>query len=423
MRLAYQAFDRAGAAVADVIEAADVAVASEDLRKRGLFVTSIKPDDGTPGTPGAPGIAGTPAHGRTGAGGRAGGRGRRLKNLAVFTKQLHVLVATGTPIANALAALERQQRDENWRQMVGELRQQVEQGEPLSRAMERYPQYFDGVYRSLVAAAEAAGNFNVMMQRLAELVQKQVHVRQSVIGAMVYPVLLVCVAVVVLTLMLLFVLPRFAGLFETLDVPLPPTTKMVVAVSTVLRKGWWALGAAVIAAPFALRAWLRSEGGKKQWQDLILKLPQVGKVTRSFATARVTRLLGVLLDCHVPLLEALQLTRQASGHYRYARLLTQAEEAVTRGEAISAVFRECDLVAPSVYEAIHNGEQTGQVAPLLLGISDFLDEENDTLLRALTSILEPLILVGLGVLVGFVAISMFMPLFDLTAMTGGGGGG
>lgn len=411
MKLAYQAFDRSGAAVADVIEAADVAAASEDLRKRGFFVTSIGPD-----------VAAAAAPATAAAKGRGDGRGRRLKNLAVFTKQLHVLVSTGTPIANALAALQRQQHDENWKRMVAELREQVEQGEPLSRAMERYPRHFDGVYRSLVAAGEAAGNFNVMMQRLAELVQKQAHVRQSIIGSLVYPAVLVGAAAVVLSLMLLFVLPRFAGLFETLDVPLPPTTTLVMALSTGLRKGWWAIGAMLAAAAFGLRAWARTEGGHRQWQDLLLKLPQVGRVTRSLATARITRLLGVLLDCHVPLLEALQLTRQAAGHYRYASLLTQAEEAVTRGEPISAVFRESGLVAPSVCEAIHNGEQTGQVAPLLLGISDYLDEENETLLRALTSILEPMILVALGVLVGFVAVSLFMPLFDLTAMTSPGGG-
>jgi type II secretory pathway component PulF len=180
---------------------------------------------------------------------------------------------------------------------------------------------------------------------------------------------------------------------------------------------------ALAGAGFGVKVWLSREQGWRQWQDLLLRLPQIGRATRSFATARVVRLLGVLLDCRVPLLEALKLTREAAGHYRYARLLAQAEEAVSRGEPISAVFRECPLVAPSVYEAIHNGEQTGQVAPLLLGIADFLDDENDTLVRSLTSILEPVILIGLGVLVGFVAVSLFMPLFDLTAMTGSGGGG
>jgi len=174
MKFAYQAFDRGGKAVADSVEATDAVAASEDLRRRGYFVTKIRPDDGSVSAVAAP----------AGKRGR-GGKGRRLKNLAVFTKQLHVLVSTGTPIANALAALERQQTDETWRAMVADLREHVEQGEPLSQAMAKYPLHFDGVYRSLVAAGEAAGNFNVMMQRLAELVQKQVRERQTIVGAMV----------------------------------------------------------------------------------------------------------------------------------------------------------------------------------------------------------------------------------------------
>ena len=150
-------------------------------------------------------------------------------------------------------------------------------------------------------------------------------------------------------------------------------------------------------------------------------MPQIGGILRSFATARVVRLLGTLLESHVPALESLQLTRQAAGNVHYTELVTRAENAVAQGDPISSAFANTALISPSVYEAIRNGEQSGQIAPLLLHVAEFLDDENETIVRSLTTILEPVILVALGLLVGLVAISMFMPLFDLTAMTQGGG--
>lgn len=405
MKLTYQAFDAAGKAVSGTIDSTDSAEAMESLRRQGLYVTEIRP-------------AGE-ASGPT-AGSHRMGRGRVAKNLTMFTRQLAVLVTSGTPLVQSLSALERQSSDKGWQQVVARLRKKVEEGSTLSQAMEAEPDVFDPVCRSLIAAGESGGSFDQMLERLAALTRRQLHVRNAVIGALVYPALLVVVAIGVLAIMLLFVLPRFAGLFETLDVALPPTTKMLMAASEFLRSYWWSVPLVALAGGFGGRAWLKSEPGRRWADTAVLRLPGVGPVVKSFAMARIARVLGVLLNGRVPLLEALALARQTAKNVNYFELVKSAEEAVTRGSSVSAAFSVGNLVSASLCEAIKSGEQSGQMGPLLLSIAEFLDEDNEVVLKSLTSILEPAILIVLGLLVGFVALSMFMPLFDLTAMTQGG---
>ena len=407
MKLVYTAFDAAGKAINAAIEAADATEAMETLRRQGLYVTEIKP---------APQGAAA-----VGAGGRGRmGRGRLLKNLALFTRQLSVLMTSGTPLVQALGALERQSADKVWRAVIAALRVKVEEGATLSAAMDSHPDVFDPVCRSLISAGESGGSFDQMLDRLATLTRRQMHVRNAVIGALVYPMLLVVVAVSVLATMLLFVLPRFAGLFETLDVPLPPTTQLLMAMSDFLRGYWWSVPIVAVGGVVGMRAWLASEGGRRRVDSLVLRVPGIGPVVKNFAVARIARVLGVLLNGKVPLLEALTLAKSTARNVNYVDLVARAEEAVTRGSTVSSAFAVGNLVSPSLCEAIKSGEQSGQMAPLLLSIADFLDEDNEVVLKSLTSVMEPAILIVLGVLVGFVALSMFMPLFDLTSMTQGG---
>ena len=406
MKFVYQAFDAAGKSVSDKIDSADANEAMEALRRQGLYVTEIKP---------------APAGGASGAaGGRRMSRGRMLKNLAMFTRQLSVLMTSGTPLVQALAALERQTSDKVWRAVVAGLRVKVEEGVTLSAAMDLQPDIFDPVCRSLIAAGESGGSFDEMLDRLATLTRRQLHVRNAVVGALVYPALLIVVAVAVLITMMLFVLPRFASLFETLDVALPPTTRVLMAMSDFLRAFWWAMPMLLVGAVFGIRAWVRSEGGRRRVDTVALKIPALGPIMKNFAVARIARVLGVLINGKVPLLEALALARHTARNVNYVDLVARAEEAVTRGSTMSSAFAIGNLVSPSLCEAIKSGEQSGQMGPLLLSIADFLDEDNEVVLKSLTSVLEPAILIVLGLLVGFVALSMFMPLFDLTSMTQGG---
>lgn len=411
-KFSYTAFDRAGKSVPGAIEAASEVEARESLRHRGLFVTKLTESvDGTAPAGGAS---------KRSTGGRVG-RGRVLKNLSMFTRQLHVLIASGTPLVQAMGALERQSKDLKFRAVVADVRRRVEEGVALSQAMRAHPHFFNDVSRSLISAGEAGGRIDAMLERLAKLIRAELHVRTSVIGALVYPAVLIVISIGVMALLLTFVLPRFAGLFVTLGSPLPPTTKAVMAVSDVLTGYWWALIGAGVGSVFGFRAWLRTPVGRRTFDTLIVRAPIVGKMIRSFCTARIARLLGIQLESKVPLLDALRLTRQAAGNLLFQDLIVQAEEAATRGQAVSSAFAASTLISPTITEAMHSGEQTGQMSTLLISIADYLDEENEVIVRSLTSIIEPVILIGLGVMVGFVAVSMFLPLFDLTATTSGGG--
>jgi type II secretory pathway component PulF len=408
MKFAYQAVDGAAKVVNDTIDAADATEALDTLRRKGLFVGDLRPASSA-----------ALSSARPSKKGKRMGTGRRLKNMTMFTRQLSVLVSSGTPLVQALGALERQTKDALWRDTVTAIRMKVEEGSTLSEAMADHPRVFDAVARSLISAGESGGSFDVMLDRLAVLSRKQLHVRSAVVGALIYPSLLIVVAVAVLALMLLFVLPRFAGLFETLDVELPPMTLILMACSNFLRAYWWAIPLVLGGGAFAARGWLKTAAGRRTVDSTMLKLPAIGAIVRSFAVARIARVLGVLLAGKVPLLEALGLARLTVSNYRYVDLVTKAEDAVTRGSNVSTVFSQTDLVSPALCEAIRAGEQSGQMGPLLLNIADFLDEENEVVVKSLTSILEPVILIALGLVVGLVALSMFLPLFDLTAAAHG----
>ncbi|HTL31338.1 MAG TPA: type II secretion system F family protein [Tepidisphaeraceae bacterium] len=410
MKFSYKAIDRSGEVVNATIDAADANDAMDTLRRQGVFVSEITEASASQVK------AGDPTRHRVSS-------GKRLRHLVNFTRQIAVLVSSGTPLVQALVALERQAMDPQWRAVLEKLRTLVEEGASLSAAMEQFPQYFDPICRSLVSAGESSGKLEPMLDRLAKLVRKQMQIRGAITGAMVYPSLLIVIAMGVMVVMLTFVLPRFAGLFTTLDTPLPPTTKFVMLMSDAVRGYWWAILIALAAAGAGLKFWLASAAGKIAFDRAAVNAPIFGSIVRSFATARIARLIGVQIDSHVPLLEALALTKNATSNSLYIQLIADAEDAATHGQPISTAFVGSPLVNPSVAEAIRSGEQTGQVASLLLNIADFLDDENDTTVRSLTSIIEPIILIALGAIVGFMAISMFLPLFDLTSAVQGGGGG
>jgi type II secretory pathway component PulF len=406
MKLAYQAVDHRGRLIRQTIEAASAAEATERLRHDGLFVTDI--DEAAAG-------AELPTLNRFR--GRIGPI-RRLRLLSSFCRQLYVLTTTGTPILAALQALERQTSDAKWRAVLGEVRADVEEGRSLSEALREHPRHFDPVFTSVIAAGESSGHLDEMLSRLAALAQKQLHLRRSVVGALIYPAVLMSVGVVVLIVLLTFVLPRFAGMFETLDAAIPPSTQFMMFISHILTHYWWAVLVGTAATGAGVWRALKTERGRRLAADALLKLPRFGKMAKDLITARVMRLLGTLLNANVTVLDALALTRDAAGHPRYAELIAEAEDAVTHGDPMSAAFEHSELLDPAICEAIRNGEKSGQVGPLLLNIADFMDEENDVLVRSLSALIEPVILLFLGLIVGVVAVSMFLPLFDLTSMGG-----
>tara|TARA_R110000782_G_scaffold20675_19_gene55926 strand:- start:25504 stop:26736 length:1233 start_codon:yes stop_codon:yes gene_type:complete len=407
MNFAYTGYDKSGKAVQGRCDAPGLDEANERLRRQGVFVVSI--EEG----------AGSKAQNVNAAEKK---RTRRVrispKVIAQFSRELAVLVSTGTPIADAIESLEKQATSDDWREVVGSVRRRLEEGESFSDALEARSDVFDSVFCSLVAAGESSGQLDTMLNRLAILTRRHAQVRSSVIAAMMYPILLTCVCFAVLGLMLGVVLPRFSGLFETLDTPLPPSTELLVFLSGMLLGYWWVALPAVGVGVWSLLWWTKTPAGKRVFEGALLRLPKVGGIVRSFGTARVARLMGTLLEAKVPMIEAIGLTRRSLNHTGFILMLDRAERAVTRGDPVSMAFIESDLFVSSSAQAVRNGEQTGRLADVLVHIADYLDEENESTVKALSSLLEPVIMLVLGGLVAFVAVSMFLPLFDLTASAG-----
>lgn len=407
MKVAYKAYDGLGKAAAGVVEADGIMAATETLRRKGLYVAEVTEEKVK---------AAKPTLRRR----RRLSSSQKLKNIVMFSRQLHVLVSSGTPIVDSLRAVERQSRAGPWRDVIADLRTRVEEGASLSDAMEAHGECFDQIYRSLIAAGESSGHLMEMFDRLAVLKQRQLRVRSSIMGALIYPCMLVTLGTAIFVLLLLFVVPRFSMLFTTLNVPLPASTNFLVQISIAFRHFWWLVLLMIGAAVFGVRWYLRTPKGRRLRDVAVLRFPYIGAVARSLSSARIISMLGLLLQARVPVLEALRLVGHTAGNVLYEELIAQAQDYVSRGEPMSQAFSDTPLFSPSIYEALRSGEHSGEVDRLLLHVSTFLDEENEVVVRSLTSIVEPVILIFMGLLVGVIAVSMFMPLFDLTAMTGGG---
>ncbi len=403
MNYDYEAYDTSGTLKKGVIEADSLEDATELLRVKDLFVTTI--------------TEGSAKGNKTKS--KRGSKKISSKTIAMFARELSVLVSTGTPIIDAIGSLQRQAKQDAWAEILSDIQRSLESGDSLTAALQSHSSVFDAVFRSLVEAGESSGHLDTMLNRVAVLTRRQAQIKANIGGAMMYPILLTGISIVVLGVMIGVVLPRFADLFETLDTALPPTTQVLMWLSGIFRGFWWIIIPVFVGSVVVGVKWLRSSSGTNALGDFMLGLPKVGTIFRSFNTAKITRLMGVLLEAHVPMLDSIHLTKESVTHHKYQDLLTGAEEAVTKGESISAAFDQGGLMIPSVCEAIRNGEQSGRLAEVLNNVSDYLDDENETVVKSLSSIIEPVIMIVLGIFVGIVAISMFLPLFDLTASAGG----
>lgn len=407
----YVAYEKSGTTRRGIIEAGSESEARDKVSKQGLFVTEVQQASGDSLDSVESAIAqssGAPWH-----------IIKRLTRLTEFSRQLSVLVSTGTPLVQAINAVERQASDAEWKAIIRDLRERVEQGSSLAESMREHPREFDALTQSLVAAGESSGKLPEMLKRLGSITRQRQKTVQTVMGAMLYPCLLIGISFIVVVVMLVFVVPRFAGMFEQLDAQLPATTAFLLALGDLLKSWWFIIVPVAAGIPTGIYFALRTTRGRRFADYALVTFPVIGPVARALALARIARLLGVLLNSHVKLLEALELTRQAAGNRLYRELLSEATKKVTVGEDLARVFCDHRLVTPAFSETVRNGEQTGRLGEALTGLSEFMDEDNETAVKALTSLIEPMILVLLGLVVGFVAISLFLPLFDLTASAGG----
>ncbi|HTG28898.1 MAG TPA: type II secretion system F family protein [Methylomirabilota bacterium] len=342
------------------------------------------------------------------------GGGVNAKELAIFTRQFSVMIDAGLPLVQCLEILGSQQENKFFQKVLINTRSMVEGGATLSTAMRSSPKVFDGLYVNMVEAGETGGILDIILQRLSTYIEKNVKLQRAVKSALIYPVGVLTIAGLVIFLLLWKVVPIFATLFAGLGVTLPLPTKIVIAMSNFVGSYFGLLiVAGIIGGIFALKAWYGTPTGKYVLDSIILKLPVLGILMRKIAVARFTRTLGTLIASGVPILEGLDITAKTSGNAVVERALQKVRKALEEGKSLTEPLKESNVFPGMVTQMIAVGEQTGAMDAMLQKIADFYEEEVDSAVKDLLTAMEPIMIVFLGVVVGGVVISMYLPLFTL----------
>jgi len=342
------------------------------------------------------------------------GGGVNAKELAIFTRQFSVMIDAGLPLVQCLEILASQQENKFFQKVLVNTRSMVEGGSTLSTAMRSSPKVFDGLYVNMVEAGETGGILDIILQRLSTYIEKNVKLQRAVKSALVYPVGVLTIAGLVIFLLLWKVVPIFATLFAGLGVTLPLPTKIVIAMSNFVGSYFGLLiVAAIVGGIFGLKVWYGTPGGKFVLDTIILKLPVLGLLMRKIAVARFTRTLGTLISSGVPILEGLDITAKTSGNAVVERALQKVRKALEEGKSLTEPLKDSAVFPGMVTQMIAVGEQTGAMDAMLQKIADFYEEEVDAAVKDLLTAMEPVMIVFLGVVVGGVVISMYLPLFTL----------
>ncbi len=342
------------------------------------------------------------------------GGGVNAKELAIFTRQFSVMIDAGLPLVQCLEILGSQQENKFFQKVLINTRSMVEGGATLSTAMRSSPKVFDGLYVNMVEAGETGGILDIILQRLSTYIEKNVKLQRAVKSALIYPVGVLTIAGLVIFLLLWKVVPIFATLFAGLGVTLPLPTKIVIAMSNFVGSYFGLLiVAGIIGGIFALKAWYGTPAGKYVLDSIVLKLPVLGILMRKIAVARFTRTLGTLIASGVPILEGLDITAKTSGNAVVERALQKVRKALEEGKSLTEPLKESNVFPGMVTQMIAVGEQTGAMDAMLQKIADFYEEEVDSAVKDLLTAMEPIMIVFLGVVVGGVVISMYLPLFTL----------
>jgi type II secretory pathway component PulF len=405
VNLTYEAIDAAGRTVSDLIQADSPKVAVAQLRQRGLMVTNIQGATEEQAQQQMAAVAAETTEAKL-----------PLKALAVFTRQMAMLLASGSAVVPALAAIARQLKKPEHADLVRKLRDDLEEGATLAETLCRFPKTFDPTYCAVVAAGESSANLPGMFDRLALIIAKRRALRNKVLGAMAYPSLLTVLCVAQVSALLFFVLPRFGKMFASLGVPLPASTKFMLALADALTTYWPILLVGLGAVVGAIVFLSTTAAGRQLCANAHIRLPFVGRVTSGLIQGQVFRTLGMLLEARVALLESLDLARRTTRNDKYQALFDKIENAVTSGNSFSDTLEHSGLIEPAVCQAIRTGEESGSLGASMSYAADVLDEDNTELVNTLTRLLEPIIIIVMGLVVGAVAISLFMPLFDITSM-------
>lgn len=342
-----------------------------------------------------------------------------VKDIAIFFRQFSVMIDAGLPLVQCLEILAANQENVSFQKALTGVRTTVEGGATLANAMRGYPKIFDDLTTNMIEAGETGGILDLILQRLATYVEKAVKLKAAVKSALIYPVSVISIAVIIVGALLKFVVPIFVNLFASLQVDLPLPTRIVMGLSNVVSRFWWVFFLVAGGLVFAVRQMRKSEQGRYLWDSFMLKLPVFGMVLRKIAVARFSRTLGTLLTSGVSILEALNITARTSGNAVLEQALFKVRKAIEEGRTIVDPLKESAVFPNMVTQMIGVGEATGAMDAMLQKIADFYEDEVDAATKDMLTLLEPIMIAFLGVAVGGIVISLYMPLFSMIAKLSG----
>jgi len=336
-----------------------------------------------------------------------------MRDIVIFTRQFSTMINSGLPLVQALDILSKQTENKTLAAVTRQVVFDVESGHTVADALAKHPKAFSDLYVNMVAAGEAGGILDTILMRLATFMEKNDALVRKVKGAMIYPGVIMSVAVIAVTVLLIFVIPVFQGMFASVGLALPLPTRIVIGMSNLLKGYWWLLGGGGFAAYTAIMRYYKTPPGKLNIDKLLLKMPVLGDVLRKSAVSRFTRTLGTLISSGVSILDGLEITAKTSGNRVIEDAIMQSRASIAGGDTISAPLAKSTVFPPMVISMIAVGEQTGGLDEMLSKIADFYDEEVDAAVSALLSAMEPIMIVFLGVVVGGMVVACYLPIFDM----------
>jgi len=400
---AYTAINAEGLELVGELNAPDFEAAREQLRVRGLLAQALSE---------------RPSAGEEGM--RTAFKKIKPKSLQVFSRQFATMIEAGLNVVSALVILEEQTDDKYLAVVISELRGDVEGGLLLSQAMGRHPKVFSRLYVSMVEAGEAAGILDQVLDRVAFQIEKETQIKRRVKGAMIYPTMVLIFATLVLIGMLMFLVPVFVNIFAQLGGQLPTLTQWVVNASNLLKTKWYVIFPAIGAVIFGIRKYKRTEPGRQMWDRIKLKIPmKIGQVVLKVTMARFSRTLSTLVAAGVDIIKALEITAQTSGNWVVEVALNEVRAKVHEGVPIAQPLVENPVFPPMVSQMVKIGEETGELEKMLGKIADFYEDEVDASIQSLTSIVEPIMMLLVGLMVGVIIIAMYLPMFRMLSLIGG----
>ncbi len=346
------------------------------------------------------------------------GSGVSVQDLSMMTRQLATLVKAQIPLVDALAALVEQVENPNLKGTLSEIRQAVNEGSSFHKALSKYPKVYPQIYVSMVEAGEMSGTLEIILIRLAEFTERQNELKSKVRSAMMYPVLMGVFGFIVMVVLFVFVIPKITAVFDDMKQALPWYTTLLISISNFVANYWIALTVFLVLSTIIFFRWKTSEGGRPQWDSIQMKIPVIGRLVRMIAVSRFAKTLSTLLAGGVPMLNAFDIVKTVVDNKVFEKVIAEARDNVSEGESIAAPLRKSGEFPPIVLHMIAIGEKTGDLENMLTQVSDAYDFQVNNAVEGLTSLLEPVMIIVMGVIIGFIVFAILVPIFDMTNLAG-----